>query len=72
MLKLKLEGELFTQEVARAPAWRAPPCGRCSLALSSLAWPIPMEISEKEPEVLLYRERGSKHGHRWQAEPDWG
>ena len=31
----------------------------------------PVEISDKELEVRLYGERGSKQGHRRQSEPDW-
>ena len=73
MLKLKREGELSTQEVARRTG-----VARSTLRemfarfeQSGLTWPIPSEISDKELEVLLYGERGSKHGHRRQAEPDW-
>ena len=73
MLKLKREGELSTQEVARRTG-----VARSTLRemfarfeQSGLAWPIPGEISDKELEVRLYGERGSKHGHRRQAEPDW-
>ena len=38
---------------------------------SGLAWPVLVEISDKELEVRLYGERDSKQGHRRQSEPDW-
>jgi transposase len=73
MLKLKLEGGLSTQEVARRTG-----VARSTLRemfarfeQSGLAWPIPAEIGDPELEVRLYGERGSKRGHRRQSEPDW-
>ena len=73
MLKLKREGELSTQEVARRTG-----VARSTLRemfarfdQSGLAWPIPAEIGDQELEVRLYGERGSKQGHRRQTEPDW-
>ena len=73
MLKLKREGELSTQEVARRTG-----VARSTLRemftrfdQSGLAWPIPAEIGDQALEVRLYGERGSKQGHRRQTEPDW-
>ena len=71
MLKLKREGELSTQEVARRTG-----VARSTLRemfarfeQSGLAWPIPSEIGDKELVIRLYGERGSKHGHRRRRSP---
>ena len=73
MLKLKREGGLSTQEVARRTG-----VARATLRemfarfeRSGLEWPVPAEIGDKELEVRLYGERGSKNGHRRHVEPDW-
>jgi len=66
MLKLKLEGGLSTQEVARSTLREM----FARFEQSGLAWPIPAEIGDPELEVRLYGERG-KRGHRRQSEPDW-
>ena len=73
MLKLKREGELSTQEVARRTGLARTTLREmfARFGQSGLAWPIPSGIGDKELEVRLYGERGGKHGHRRQSEPDW-
>ncbi len=73
MLRLRLDAELSVQEVARRTG-----VARSTLremlqrfAASGLAWPLPLDLTDKDLELRLYGEAGTKQGYRRRAEPDW-
>jgi transposase len=40
-------------------------------AEAGLAWPLPDDLTDAILEAKLYKNAGTKQGHRRQAEPDW-
>src|SRR3984885_9138466 len=40
-------------------------------ASTGLVWPLPDEVTDGVLEASLYKNAGTKQGHRRQAEPDW-
>ena len=38
---------------------------------AGLAWPLPDDVTDTTLEGLLYKNAGTKQGHRRQVEPDW-
>ena len=73
MLRLRLDAGLSVQEVARRTG-----VARSTLremlqrfAASGLAWPLPLALTDKDLELRLYGETGTKQGYRRRAEPDW-
>ena len=38
---------------------------------TGLAWPLPDDVTDTALEGLLYKNAGTKQGHRRQVEPDW-
>ncbi|MBB5373030.1 transposase [Acidocella aromatica] len=38
---------------------------------AGLAWPLAAEVTDAALEVLLYKNNGTRQGHRQHAEPDW-
>lgn len=72
VLRLGLAG-LSKHEIARRMGV-APSTVRETLkrfAASGLVWPLPDGVTDGELEARLYRNAGTKQGHRRQAEPDW-
>lgn len=73
MLRLRLDAELSVQEVARRTG-----VARSTLremlqrfAASGLPWPLPLALTDRDLELRLYGETGTKQGFRRRAEPDW-
>ena len=40
-------------------------------AAAGLTWPLPDEVTDGVLEATLYKNAGTKQGHRRQVEPDW-
>ncbi len=40
-------------------------------AATELGWPLPDDVTDGALEALLYKNAGTKQGHRRQVEPDW-
>jgi transposase len=40
-------------------------------ATTGLTWPLPDDVTDAELETRLYKNAGTKQGHRRQVEPDW-
>jgi transposase len=40
-------------------------------AVTELGWPLPDDVTDGALEALLYKNAGTKQGHRRQVEPDW-
>ncbi len=38
---------------------------------AGLDWPLPDAVNDSELEAKLYKNAGTKQGHRRHAEPDW-
>src|ERR1700729_392335 len=41
------------------------------LTAAQLGWPLPVELSERVLEAMLYASAGASQGMRRKAEPDW-
>ncbi len=71
VLRLLLPGS--KHEIARRMAL-APSTVRATLkrfAATGLSWPLPDDVTDTSLEALLYKNAGTKQGHRRQVEPDW-
>jgi transposase len=73
ILRLKLEGKVATREIARRIGV-APSTVRLTIErfqAEGLTWPLGEEVNAARLEAALYKNAGSKQGHRRHAEPDW-
>ena len=73
MLRLRLDAGLGGREIARrmeiAPSTFREKVRR--FEESGLAWPLPLDLTDKELEHRLYGDAGTRQGYRRRAEPDW-
>ena len=73
ILRLRFAASVPVREIARRVG-TAPSTVRATLArfqAAALAWPLPDQASDGELEAALYKNAGTKQGHRRRAEPDW-
>lgn len=72
VLRLGLAG-ISKHEIARRTGL-APSTVRATIdrfKATGLGWPLPEAVDDGELEARLYRNAGTKQGHRRHAEPDW-
>jgi transposase len=73
ILRLKFAANVAIREIARRVG-TAPSTVRAALQrfqAAELAWPLPDPVTDEELEAALYKNAGTKQGHRRHAEPDW-
>jgi transposase len=73
ILRLKFAAAMPIREIARRVG-AAPSTVRATLervAAAGLSWPLPESTTDDELEAGLYRNVGTKYGHRRHVEPDW-
>jgi transposase len=73
ILRLKFAANVAIREIARRVG-TAPSTVRAALErfqVAELACPQPDPVTDQELEAALYKNAGTKQGHRRHAEPDW-
>src|ERR1035437_4911115 len=73
IIRLKFSAGVPTREIARRLGVAASTVrGRLRrFEDAGLSWPLPVGMSDGDPEAALYANHGTKRGHRCHAEPDW-
>jgi transposase len=73
ILRLRFAANVPIREIARRVG-TAPSTVRAALEryqAAGLAWPLGEDVSDSALETALYKNAGTKQGHRRHAEPDW-
>ena len=66
-------GGISTHEIARRTGLAASTVREtiARFKAAGLDWPLPDAVNDSELEAKLYKNAGTKQGHRRHAEPDW-